>query len=82
MADLSFKNVINGELVDAADGARYDVIDPSTGEVYATAPHSGPEDVANRSQFGRVIFAPPPHRGKTTLTSLPCKPRSPFLFLK
>jgi len=45
MADLTFKNVINGELVDAADGGRYDVIDPSTGAVYATAPHSGPEDV-------------------------------------
>ncbi|HKY57275.1 MAG TPA: aldehyde dehydrogenase family protein, partial [Aeromicrobium sp.] len=45
MADLTFKNVINGELVDAANGARYDVIDPSTGETYATAPQSGPEDV-------------------------------------
>jgi betaine-aldehyde dehydrogenase len=45
MADHTFKNVINGELVDAASGATYDVIDPTTGEVYARAPMSGEEDV-------------------------------------
>ncbi|WP_183093486.1 gamma-aminobutyraldehyde dehydrogenase [Nocardioides stalactiti] len=45
MADLTFTNVINGELVGAASGATYDVIDPSTGEVYAHAPMSGAEDV-------------------------------------
>jgi betaine-aldehyde dehydrogenase len=45
MADTTFRNVINGELVDAASGERYDVIDPTTGEVYATAPMSGPEDL-------------------------------------
>ncbi|AXT85247.1 gamma-aminobutyraldehyde dehydrogenase [Aeromicrobium sp. A1-2] len=38
-------NVINGELVPAASGATYDVIDPSTGQVYAAAPLSGAEDV-------------------------------------
>ena len=43
MAD--FKNVVGGELVDALSGATYDVIDPATGEVYARAPMSGPEDV-------------------------------------
>ena len=41
----NFRNVVNGELVDAASGATYDVIDPTTGEVYASAPKSGPEDV-------------------------------------
>jgi betaine-aldehyde dehydrogenase len=56
MADLTFKNVINGELVDAADGARYDVIDPSTGEVYATAPHSGPEDVDRAYRAAAIAF--------------------------
>jgi betaine-aldehyde dehydrogenase len=56
MADLTFKNVINGELVDAADGARYDVIDPSTGEVYATAPHSGPEDVDRAYRAAAAAF--------------------------
>jgi betaine-aldehyde dehydrogenase len=45
MADQAFKNVINGELVDSASGERYDVIDPTTGAVYATAPMSGAEDV-------------------------------------
>src|SRR5689334_22498742 len=45
MADLTFKNVINGELVDSASGETYDVVDPSTGEVYAQAPMSGAEDV-------------------------------------
>src|SRR4051794_18831068 len=45
MADKAFRNVINGELVDAASGRTYDVIDPTTGEVYATAPMSGKEDL-------------------------------------
>jgi betaine-aldehyde dehydrogenase len=45
MADTTFRNVINGELVDSASGETYDVIDPTTGEVYAHAPMSGPEDV-------------------------------------
>jgi betaine-aldehyde dehydrogenase len=45
MADLTFRNVINGELVDAVSGETYDVVDPSTGEVYASAPRSGAEDV-------------------------------------
>jgi betaine-aldehyde dehydrogenase len=56
MADLTFKNVINGERVDAADGARYDIIDPSTGEVYATAPHSGPEDVDRAYRAASTAF--------------------------
>jgi len=41
----AFHNVVDGEHVDAASGATYDVLDPTTGEVYATAPASGPEDV-------------------------------------
>ncbi len=45
MADTTFRNVINGELVDAASGETYDVIDPTTGGVYAQAPMSGAEDV-------------------------------------
>jgi len=45
MADTTFRNVINGELVDAASGETYDVLDPTTGGVYAQAPMSGPEDV-------------------------------------
>jgi betaine-aldehyde dehydrogenase len=45
MADQTFQNVINGELVDSASGETYDIVDPTTGEVYATAPMSGAEDV-------------------------------------
>ncbi len=45
MADQTFKNVINGELVDSASGETYDIVDPTTGEVYAQAPKSGAEDV-------------------------------------
>ena len=41
----TFRNVIDGESVDAASGATYDVVDPTTGEVYATAPACGEEDV-------------------------------------
>jgi betaine-aldehyde dehydrogenase len=39
------RNVVDGELVDAASGATYDVVDPTTGAVYATAPASAAEDV-------------------------------------
>src|SRR3954466_7353218 len=45
MADQTFKNVINGELVDSASGETYDIVDPTSGEVYAQAPMSGAEDV-------------------------------------
>ena len=45
MADQTFQNVVNGELVDSVSGETYDVIDPTTGEVYAQAPMSGAEDV-------------------------------------
>ena len=45
MADAKFQNVVDGKLVDSVSGETYDVIDPTTGEVYATAPLSGPEDL-------------------------------------
>ena len=45
MADQTFRNVVNGELVESVSGETYDVIDPTTGEVYAQAPRSGDEDV-------------------------------------
>jgi betaine-aldehyde dehydrogenase len=41
----SLSNFINSESVPAADGATMDVINPATGEVYLTAPQSGPEDL-------------------------------------
>src|SRR4029079_3191041 len=45
MADQASKNVIDGKLVDSVSGERYDVIDPTTGEGYATAPMSSAGDV-------------------------------------
>jgi len=41
----SAKNFVNGELVDALDGQTTDVINPTTGEVFAQAPLSGAADV-------------------------------------
>ncbi len=38
-------NFIDGKRVPAADGRTSDLIDPSTGEKYATAPLSGPADI-------------------------------------
>jgi len=56
MADLHFKNVINGELVDAASGRTYDVVDPTTGAVYGTAPMSGPDDVDRAYRAAETAF--------------------------
>jgi betaine-aldehyde dehydrogenase len=39
------RNFINGEFTDAADGATSEVINPSTGQAYATAPLSGAADL-------------------------------------
>ncbi len=39
------RNFVNGESVDAADGATSEVINPSTGQAYATAPVSGATDL-------------------------------------
>ncbi len=41
----TLRNLIDGVSVDAASGATYDVVNPATGQVYATAPASGAEDV-------------------------------------
>ena len=41
----TLRNHINGAFTDAADGRTLDVIDPTTGEVYATSPLSGTADV-------------------------------------
>ena len=45
MADRALQNFVNGKYVDASDGRTSDVIDPSTGEVYAQAPISSRQDV-------------------------------------
>ena len=45
MSDRVYRNFINGESVDSADGQMMDLVNPSTGEVYAQAANSGAEDV-------------------------------------
>ncbi|MFI6493662.1 gamma-aminobutyraldehyde dehydrogenase [Streptomyces sp. NPDC050564] len=42
---LTLRNYIDGEFVDAKDGRTLPVVDPTTGEVYASAPLSGAADV-------------------------------------
>jgi betaine-aldehyde dehydrogenase len=39
------RNVVGGERVDAVDGRSMDLVDPTTGEVFGTAPMSNAEDV-------------------------------------
>jgi betaine-aldehyde dehydrogenase len=46
MADKkTFHNIIDGKIQQSASGAMMDVVNPSTGEVYATAPNSDENDV-------------------------------------
>jgi betaine-aldehyde dehydrogenase len=42
---VRLSNVVGGQETAAADGRTMDLVDPSTGEVFGTAPLSGPEDV-------------------------------------
>ncbi|MEV6013734.1 aldehyde dehydrogenase family protein, partial [Streptomyces sp. NPDC051976] len=41
----ALRNYIDGAFVDAADGRVLDIVDPTTGQVYATSPLSGRADV-------------------------------------
>ena len=50
------QNFVNGKFVDASDGRTSDVIDPSTGEVYAQAPVSGRQDVDAAMQAAANAF--------------------------
>ena len=51
-----FRNIINGESVESASGATYDVVNPATGEVYAQAPASGAEDVDRAMKAAAAAF--------------------------
>ena len=57
MADKKvFSNIIDGEERPAASGDTLDIINPSTGEVYATSPNSGPEDIDAAFQAAATAF--------------------------
>jgi len=50
------RNFVGGAHVDTADGITEDVVDPSTGEVFATMPVSGPADVDHAMRVAREAF--------------------------
>jgi betaine-aldehyde dehydrogenase len=52
----AFQNVVDGRLVDSVSGETYDVIDPTNGEAYASAPLSGAEDVDRAFQAADRAF--------------------------
>src|SRR4029079_10169266 len=52
----ALQNFIDGTWVDAADGERFDVFNPATGEVIATAPDSKQVDVDRAVASARLAF--------------------------
>ncbi|MER5711497.1 gamma-aminobutyraldehyde dehydrogenase [Streptomyces sp. NPDC042898] len=50
------RNYINGEFRDAADGRTIEVVNPATGEVYATSPLSGQADVDAAMEAASAAF--------------------------
>ncbi len=50
------QNFINGAKVDAKDGQRLDLVDPTSGEVFGTAPRSTEEDVDAAYAAARTAF--------------------------
>ncbi|GAA3645795.1 gamma-aminobutyraldehyde dehydrogenase [Nocardioides ginsengisoli] len=52
----TLRNFIGGASVDAADGATYDVVNPATGQAYATAPMSTAEDVDRAMRAAETAF--------------------------
>ncbi len=56
MSDRRLQNFVNGKYTDSADGRTSDVVDPSTGEVYAQAPISGRQDVDAAMQAAASAF--------------------------
>jgi betaine-aldehyde dehydrogenase len=66
------KNFIDGQLVDAVNGGRMPLVDPSTGEQYGTAPISGEADIDNAYAAAARAFkdwkrTTPSHRQKALL---------------
>ena len=58
-AQIAAKMVIGGQSVDAAEGQTFDVLDPSTGRVMASAPLGGKEDVDRAVEAARLAFDDP-----------------------
>ena len=56
MSDLQVTNVVGGREAPARDGRTMDLVDPSTGEVFGTAPLSGPDDVDEAVRAASTAF--------------------------
>ena len=50
------RNFVNGEYVETVDGNVSDLVDPTTGEVFAQAPVSGPQDVDRAMRAAAAAF--------------------------
>ncbi|HEX4978882.1 MAG TPA: aldehyde dehydrogenase family protein, partial [Acidimicrobiales bacterium] len=61
--------LIGGEMVDAASGRRFDTINPSTGEVLASVPFAGADDVT--AAVDAALVAAPEWRQRTVLERIP-----------
>jgi betaine-aldehyde dehydrogenase len=57
------QNFVDGAFVSGSSGEYLDIVNPSTGVVYATAPLSGPEDIDSAMQAAQRAFA---EWGRTT----------------
>jgi len=58
-ATSALKMVIGGESVDAADGQTFEIVSPANGEVIATAPLGGKEDVDRAVRAAQDAFDAP-----------------------
>jgi betaine-aldehyde dehydrogenase len=68
----SYRNFVNGQYTDAADGRTIPVVNPATGEQYATAPLSGSADIDAAMKAASDAFE--------TWRDMPPKDRSLALF--
>ncbi|CAD6446506.1 588f0736-8e3f-41bc-a107-82a2bb3e3600 [Sclerotinia trifoliorum] len=50
------KSYVNGEWIEAKSGKRFDIIDPGTGQVWATAPDNDASDVDGAVQAAHTAF--------------------------
>jgi betaine-aldehyde dehydrogenase len=55
-APTATRMIIGGEAVEAADGQTFDVVNPATAKVIATAPQGGPADVDRAVQAAQRAF--------------------------
>jgi betaine-aldehyde dehydrogenase len=53
---VKVQNFINGKPIDASSGKTTDLVDPTTGQNFATAPLSGPADVASATSAAKAAF--------------------------